>query len=32
MPYVPSALLYVLIQFGFLLFVLLVWYLTGGGI
>ncbi len=32
MPYVPSALLYVLIQLGFLLFVLSIWYLTGGGI
>jgi hypothetical protein len=32
MPYVPSALLYVLIQLGFLLVVLLFWYLTGGGV
>jgi hypothetical protein len=32
MPYVPSALLYVLIQIGFLMFVLLLWYFTGGGV
>jgi hypothetical protein len=32
MPYVPSALLYVLIQIGFLLFMILLWHLTGGGV
>ncbi len=32
MPYVPSALLYVLIQTGFLLLMMLLWYFNGGGV